>query len=160
MYTVITKENWIEGGGDKVSVHFAVTFLDRWRTSFCVTTIIKIVNNNTNNKQTSGPSLALDGNSPYTNSCLFTLDRMPPSIQFSLHRYEVSVHYSTSFCTKEKEKRQKKEAISFHCNKWYLSRLLTHADLTVQSLSQFPSCEPGTLCIFSFIYFVGGWGLK
>ena len=44
---------WIEGGGDRVSLHFAVTFLDCWRTSFRVTTIIKIVNNNTNNKQTS-----------------------------------------------------------------------------------------------------------
>ena len=48
-----TKENWIEGGGDRVYVHFAVRFLDCWRTSFCVTTIIKIVNNNTNDKQTS-----------------------------------------------------------------------------------------------------------
>ena len=47
------KENWIQGGGNRVSVHFAVTFLDCWRTSFCVTTIIKIVNNNTSNKQTS-----------------------------------------------------------------------------------------------------------
>ena len=36
-----TMENWIEGGGDRVSVHFAVTFLDCWRTSFCVTTITK-----------------------------------------------------------------------------------------------------------------------
>ena len=42
--------------GDRVSVHFAVTFLDWWRTSFCVTTIIKIVNNKTNDKQTSGIS--------------------------------------------------------------------------------------------------------
>ena len=40
------------------------------KTSFCVTTIIKIVNNNTNDKQTSGASLALDEDSPYTNSCL------------------------------------------------------------------------------------------
>ena len=31
----------IIGGGNRVSVHFAVTFLDCWRTSFCVTTIIK-----------------------------------------------------------------------------------------------------------------------
>ena len=46
----------IQGGGDRFSVHFAVTFLDRWRTSFCVTTTIKIVNNNTQNKQTSGIS--------------------------------------------------------------------------------------------------------
>ena len=46
----------IQGGGDRFSVHFAVTFLDRWRTSFCLTTIIKIVNNNTKNKQTSGIS--------------------------------------------------------------------------------------------------------
>ena len=30
-------------GGDKFSVHFAVTFLDRLRTSFCVTTIIKAI---------------------------------------------------------------------------------------------------------------------
>ena len=50
------KEYRIQGGGDRFSVHFAVTFLDRWRTSFCVTTIIKIVNNNTKNKQTSGIS--------------------------------------------------------------------------------------------------------
>ena len=71
------KENWIEGRGDRVSVHFAVTFLDCWRTSFCVTTIIKIVNNNTNDKQTSGASLVLDEDSPYTNSCLFSLDRLP-----------------------------------------------------------------------------------
>ena len=71
------KENWTQGGGDKVSVHFVVTFLDCWRTSFCVTTIIKIVNNNTNDKQTFGASLALDEDSPYTNSCLFTLDRLP-----------------------------------------------------------------------------------
>ena len=71
-----SKENW-KGGGDWVSVHFAVTFLDCWRTSFCVTTIIKIVNNNTNDKQTSGASLALDEDSPYTNWCLFTLDRLP-----------------------------------------------------------------------------------
>ena len=42
------------------SVHFAVLFLDCRRTSFCVTTIIKIVNNNTNDKQTSGASLASD----------------------------------------------------------------------------------------------------
>ena len=35
------KENWIQGGGDRVSVHFAVTFLDCSRTSFCVTTITK-----------------------------------------------------------------------------------------------------------------------
>ena len=74
---LIIKENWIEGGGDKDSVHFAVTFLDCWRASFCVTTTIKIVNNNTNDKQTSGASLALDEDSPYTNSCLFTLDRLP-----------------------------------------------------------------------------------
>ena len=53
---IIYKENWIEGGGVRVSVHFAVTFLDWWRTSFCVTTKIKIVNNNTNDKQTSGIS--------------------------------------------------------------------------------------------------------
>ena len=72
-----SKDNWIEGGGDKVSVHFAVTFLDCWRTSFCVTTIIMIVNNNINDKQTSSASLALDEDSPYTNSCLFTLDRLP-----------------------------------------------------------------------------------
>ena len=45
--------------------------------SFCVTTIMKIVNNNTNDKQTSGASLALDEDSPYTNSCLLTLDRLP-----------------------------------------------------------------------------------
>ena len=49
--------------GNRVSVHFAVTFLDCWRTSFCVT-IIKIVNNNTIDKLTSGFSvlgvLALD----------------------------------------------------------------------------------------------------
>ena len=32
---------WIEGGGDRVSVHFALTFLDYWRTSFCVTIITK-----------------------------------------------------------------------------------------------------------------------
>ena len=73
----LSKENWIQGGGNRVSVHFAVTFLDCWRTSLCVTTIIKIVNNNTNDKQTFGASLALDENSPYTNSCLFTLDRLP-----------------------------------------------------------------------------------
>jgi len=47
---------WIEGKGDRGSVHFAVTFLDCWRTSFCATTIIKIVNNNTNDDQTSGIS--------------------------------------------------------------------------------------------------------
>ena len=57
-----SKENWIEGGG------FAVTFSDCWRTRFCVTTITKIVNNNTNDKQTSGISGALDEDSPYTNS--------------------------------------------------------------------------------------------
>ena len=72
-----SKENWIEGGGDRVSVHFAVTFLDYWRTSFCVTTITKIVNNNTNDKQTSGIPGALDEDKPYTNLCLFTLDRLP-----------------------------------------------------------------------------------
>ena len=38
-----TRRYWIEGGGDRVSVHFAVTYLDRWRTSFCVTTITKAV---------------------------------------------------------------------------------------------------------------------
>ena len=53
---VLPKEYRIQGGGDRFSVHFAVTFLDRRRTSFCVTTIIKIVNNNTKNKQTSGIS--------------------------------------------------------------------------------------------------------
>ena len=75
-YWVKTKENWIQGGGKRVSVHFAVTILDYWRTRFCLTTIIKIVNNNTNDKQTLGASLALDEDSPYTNSsCLFTLDR-------------------------------------------------------------------------------------
>ena len=36
-----SKENWIEGGGDWVYVHFAVPFLDCWRTSFCVTTKTK-----------------------------------------------------------------------------------------------------------------------
>ena len=51
-----SKEYRIQGGGDRFSVHFAVTFLDRCRISFCVTTIIKIVNNNTKNKQTSGIS--------------------------------------------------------------------------------------------------------
>ena len=71
------KENWIQGGGNRVSVHFPVTFLDCWRTSFFVITMIKIVNNNTNDKQTFGASLALDEDSPYTNSCLFTLDRLP-----------------------------------------------------------------------------------
>ena len=60
-----------------MSVHFAVTFLDCWRISFCVTTIIKIVNNNTNDKQIFGTSLALDEDSAYTKSCLFTLDRLP-----------------------------------------------------------------------------------
>ena len=29
----------IQGGGDRLFVHFAVTFLDCWRTSFCLTTI-------------------------------------------------------------------------------------------------------------------------
>ena len=67
--------NWIQGGGNRVSVHFAVAFLDCWRTSFCVTTIIKIVNNNTNDKQTFGASLALDEDSPLS---------LPPCIQFSL----------------------------------------------------------------------------
>ena len=73
----LVKENWIEGGGDRVSVHFAVAFMDCWRTSFWVTTIIKIVNNNTNDKQTFGASLAVDEDSPYTNSCLLTLGRLP-----------------------------------------------------------------------------------
>ena len=36
-----TKRYRIQGGGDRFSVHFAVTFLDCWRTSFCVTTITK-----------------------------------------------------------------------------------------------------------------------
>ena len=54
---VYSKENWIQGGGNRVSVHFAVTFLDFWKTSFCVTTIIKIVNNSTNDKQTFGASI-------------------------------------------------------------------------------------------------------
>ena len=35
------QREWIEGGGDSVSVHFAVAFMDCWRTSFCVTTITK-----------------------------------------------------------------------------------------------------------------------
>ena len=48
---VYAKENWIQGGGTRVSVHFAMTYLDCWRTSFCVITIMKIVNNNTNDKQ-------------------------------------------------------------------------------------------------------------
>ena len=30
------KDYRIEGGGDRFSVHFAVTYLDRRRTSFCV----------------------------------------------------------------------------------------------------------------------------
>ena len=34
-----------------------MTFLDFWKTSFCVTTIIKIVNNSTNDKQTFGASI-------------------------------------------------------------------------------------------------------
>ena len=34
VYTV-PRRYWIEGGGDRVSVHFAVTFLDCCRTSFC-----------------------------------------------------------------------------------------------------------------------------
>ena len=63
-YTNQPKENWIQGGGIKVSVHFAVTYLDCWRTSFNVTTIIKIVNNNTNDKHSFGVSLALDEDSP------------------------------------------------------------------------------------------------
>ena len=36
---LITRRYRIQGGGDGISVHFAVTFLDCWRTSFCVTTI-------------------------------------------------------------------------------------------------------------------------
>ena len=54
-----------------VSIHFAVMFLGCCRASLCVTTIIKIVNNNTNDKQTSGIS-ALDEDSPYklTHVCL------------------------------------------------------------------------------------------
>ena len=48
-----------------VSVNFAVTYLDVFR----VTTKIKIVNNNTNDKQAFGASLALDEDSPYANSC-------------------------------------------------------------------------------------------
>jgi len=76
-YIVRFKENWIQGGDNRSSEHFAVTFLDCWRTSFCVTTIIKIVNNNTNDKKTFGASLASDEDSPYTNSWLFTFDRLP-----------------------------------------------------------------------------------
>ena len=76
-YTVLNKENWVQGGCDNVSVPFAVTFFDCWRTCLCVTTITKIVNNNTNDKQTSGASLALAEDSPYTKWCLFTLDRLP-----------------------------------------------------------------------------------
>ena len=45
-----SKENWIEGGGDKQT----------W-----------------NDKQTSGISCVLDEDSPYTNLCLFTLYRLP-----------------------------------------------------------------------------------
>ena len=82
------KENWIEGGGDRVSVHFAVTFLDCWKTSFCVTTILKIVNNNTNEKQTSGTSGALDEDSPHTNSCLFTLLSVKPNNIFFENYWE------------------------------------------------------------------------
>jgi len=110
--------------GDWVSVQIAVTFLDCWRTSVCVTTIIKIVNNNTKDKQTSGASPALDEDSPYTNSCMFIRSAAfvivvtqklvlqqsknvtakcaetqspPPSIQFSLTEPKVCtvVLYST-----------------------------------------------------------------
>ena len=58
-----------------VSIHFAVMFLGCCRASLCVTTIIKIVNNNTNDKQTSGIS-ALDEDSPYklTHVCLHQID--------------------------------------------------------------------------------------
>ena len=63
----------MQGGGNRVSVHFAVTFLGCWSTSFCLTTIIKIVNNDTNDKQTYGASLALDEDSPFilTHVCLY-----------------------------------------------------------------------------------------
>ena len=46
-------------------------------------TFLETINNNTNDKQTSGASLApLDEDSPYTNSCLFTLDRLPLLLLF------------------------------------------------------------------------------
>ena len=58
---VVARRYWIVGGGDRVSIHFAVTFLYCWRTSFCVTKIIKIVNNNTNDKHPSGISGVVGG---------------------------------------------------------------------------------------------------
>ena len=67
-----------------------MTFLDCWRTSFCVTTIIKIVTNSTNDKPTFGASLALDEDSPYTNSCLFTLDRLPLLLLFRKNYFSSS----------------------------------------------------------------------
>ena len=47
---VVARRYWIVGGGDRVSVHFAVTFLDCWRTSFCVTTITKTASRSNVNK--------------------------------------------------------------------------------------------------------------
>ena len=40
-YMVLPRRYRIEGGGDRVSVHFAVTSLDCLRSSFCVSTITK-----------------------------------------------------------------------------------------------------------------------
>ena len=59
----------IQGGGDRFSVHFAVTFLDCWRTSFCVTTIIKIIKSNTNDLNKHLASMALH----YIRSTVFVI---------------------------------------------------------------------------------------
>ena len=53
---ILSRRYSIQGGNDRFSEHFAVALLDCERASFCVSTIIKIVNNNTNDKQTSGIS--------------------------------------------------------------------------------------------------------
>ena len=49
----------MEGGGDKVSEHFAVTFLDCWRTSFCVTIITKAADLINVNKHELGNCIVL-----------------------------------------------------------------------------------------------------
>ena len=91
-YWVKTKENWIQGGGNRVSVHFAVTFLDCRRTSFFRNNNNKGSRSNVNKHElVYGETSSNTKDSP--NVCLsfvllftiFTETLLPPPcIQFSL----------------------------------------------------------------------------
>jgi len=80
-----------------------VTFLDCWRTGFCVTTIIKIVNNNTNYKQTFGVSLS-------PKFIRVSLNKTP---EFSFWGLNICVDFDLRDSKKREYKQTEKNNISF-----------------------------------------------